>query len=362
MKVCHIIESGATGALAMVLLAAETQRDLGHQVCIVYCERPGAPAHLRDRVHPDIRLIRLRMRPLMPFLPLWCVRCARILRRWRPDVLLLHSSFAGFFGRLVAGPRFAARTLHFTHCISFMHIQYSSFQRGCFRILERFAHAFCPAAYVAQSEPERALIARELVGASVHLLENAVDDLAERTFRPSAPESPPRVVTCARIAPQKDPQLFAEVCRAARAIRPDIEFEWIGDGDPAARLALRRAGVRVTGWLERDAALRRIAGASAFLLTSLHETTPVCVLEAMFLEVPVVCRNAEWSADVVRDGVNGFLFDDVGAAAAILTAADSDRFAGVAETALSSARKRYSQGRYAAELERICRDLLADAG
>lgn len=343
----------------MALLAAETQRARGHRVLVVYCRRPGTPADLRARTHPDIQLIQLRMRPFFPHLPAWLLRCARELRRWNPDVLLLHGSFAGFFGRLAAGPRFGGGVLFCTHCVSLMHLDYSSFQRAGFRILERFAQVVCPAVYVACARPEQAVIARE-IGAPVRLLENAVDERVRTFRRGGRPRAQlRRVVTCARIAPQKDPESFAAVCRAVRAARPEVEFEWIGDGDPGARRALQRAGVRITGWLARDDALRRVADACAYLSTSIFEGMPVSVLEAMFLDVPVFCRNADWSAALVRDGVTGFLFDDARDAAARLLAADPSARASAAEAACEAAEKRFARERFAAELDRICREAAA---
>ncbi len=340
----------------MVLLAAETQRANGHRVLIVYCKRPGAPADLRVRAHLDIQLLELRMRPFVPYLPAWFLRCARELRRWKPEVLLLHGSFAGFFGRFAAGPRFGGGVLFCTHCVSLMHLDFSSFHRAAFRILEGLAQAVCPAVYVACTRPEQAVITRE-TGAPVRLLENAVDDRV-LTFRRSGRERTGlrRVVTCARIAPQKDPESFAEICRAVRSVRPEVEFEWIGDGDLKARRILHRAGVRVTGWVDREDALRRVANACMFLTTSIFEGMPVSILEAMFLGVPVLCRRADWSAAIVRDGATGFLFDDTDAAAAILLSADASSRAGVAEAAYEAASVRFSRNRFAADLELICRE------
>lgn len=358
VRICHVIESGATGALEMVLLAAETQRLAGHEVLVVYCRRPGAPADMRRRVHADVRLIRLRMRPFLPYLPVWCLRFARALRQCNPDVLHLHGSFAGFLGRLVAGRRFSGRVLFSTHCISLMRLDFRTIERAAIRFLERVAQAVCPARYLACTRPEQEVIAKEL-GAPVHLLENAVSDRVAKEHQPArrARTQLRQVVTCARIAPLKDPATFAQVCRTVRAVRPDIEFEWIGDGDPRARSLLRRAGVHVTGWLDRDAALRRIAGACVYLSTSGWEGMPVSVLEAMFLGVPVLCRRAGWSEAIVRDGVTGHLFDDAGGAATVLLSPDAASRANAAEAALAVARQRFSQDRFASELERLCADV-----
>lgn len=362
MRICHVIEAGATGALEMALFAADIQRRRGHRVLLVYSHRPGTPGDLGTRIHPEVQLAPMRMRPLAAHLPVWWFRYRRALHRFNPEVLHLHSSFAGFFGRLAAPRRFAGRVLYSPHCISLMHLDLSRARRAAYRALERFAQVRRPALYLACSRPEQTVIAGE-IDAPVRLLENAVADDLGAAFRRDRPPTAPlrRVVTCARIAPLKDPEAFAAICRVVRAQRPDIRFEWVGDGDPRARRSLVEAGVEVTGWLSRDAALQRVAAASVYLSTSRWEGLPISVLEAMALKVPVVCRRADWSADIVRDGVTGRLFDDDDSAASVLLDTDQAWCATVAETAWTMARERFSARRFATDLERLCRDKGAGA-
>ena len=356
MRICHVIESGATGSLQMVLFMAEVQRGMGNEVLIVYSRRPGAPADLRARVNPAIKLVHLRMRPLVPFLATWCWGLASLLRQWNPDILHSHGARAGFLGRLVAGRRFARRAFHSAHGISLMRLNATRVERALYRTLERLANTICPAVYLACDEPERELITRE-IQAPVHLLENALEEGLESAYRRQGDQSADvrQVVTCARIADQKDPSLFADICRAVREARPEIEFMWIGDGDRAQRRMLERAGVNVTGWMAREDALRRVAGSCVYLCTSLWEVTPVSVLEAMTVKAPVLCRRAEWSEAFVRDGVTGRLFDDVQSAVRLLLSADSAWRMETAEAAYAVASKRFSQARFAADLARIYR-------
>ena len=360
MRICHVIESGATGALQMVLLMAEVQRGMGDEVLIVYSRRPGAPADLRARVHPAIELVHLRMRPLVPYLATWCWGLASLLRRWNPDIVHSHGSRAGFLGRLVAGRRFARRAFHSTHGISFMRLDMSRVELALYRALERLANKVCPAVYLACDEPERALIARE-IQAPVRLLENALEEGLESAHRRQSNQSADvrQVVTCARIADQKDPSLFADICRAVRQVRPEIEFMWIGDGDRTQRRMLERAGVNVTGWMAREDALRRVAGSCVYLCTSLWEVNSVAVLEAMTVKAPVLCRRAEWSEAMIRDGETGRLFDDAKSAAEAILSEQTAWLHEVAEAAWTAAKDRFSEARFAAGLTRIYRETLA---
>lgn len=354
MRICHVIESGATGALQMVLLMAEVQRRMGNEVLIVFSRRSGTPADLRARIDPTIELAHLKMRPLVPHLATWCWRLASLLRRWNPRVVHFHGSRAGFLGRLVAGRRFARRSFYSPHCISLMHLNLSGFERNLYRTLERFANTVCPSVYVACSAPEQAVIARE-IGAPVSLLENALEEgLEVRYSRRGAIQSiVRRVVCCARIADLKDPALFAEVCGAVRRERPEMEFIWIGDGNLRQRRTLERAGVTVTGWMTRDDALRLVAESCVYLSTSRWEGMPVSVLEAMMLKLPVLCRRAEWSKAIVRDGVTGRLFDNATCAARTLLSVDPAWRIETAEAARKAAMERFSQNRFGADVKRI---------
>ena len=361
-RICHVIESGATGALQMVLLMAEIQRGMGGEVLIVCSRQPGAPADLRAQLNPGIELAYLRMRPLVPHLAAWCWRFASLLRRWNPNVLHFHGARAGFMGRLVAGRRFARRAFYSPHCISLMHLNLSGFERSLYLALERFASSVCPAVYVACSEPERAVIARE-IQTPARLLENALEEGLEAGYRRhSAIRADVRwVVCCARIADLKDPALFADICRAVQEARPEIEFMWIGDGDRRQRRILKRAGVLVPGWMPREDALRLVVESCVYLSTSHWDGMPVSVLEAMMLKVPVLCRRAEWSEAIVQDGVTGRLFDDVPTAARVLLSVDAAWRMKTVEAARTAASERFGQERFAADLARIYRDSQAGA-
>ena len=75
------------------------------------------------------------------------------------------------------------------------------------------------------------------------------------------------------------------------------------------------------------AALRQ---ADAAVTTSRSEGLPVNVLEAMNCALPVVASDVKGNRDLVRDGVNGFLFpsDDEAAFAAAVEKLMNDRASG----------------------------------
>jgi glycosyltransferase involved in cell wall biosynthesis len=96
------------------------------------------------------------------------------------------------------------------------------------------------------------------------------------------------VVMVGRISPQKDPELFATVARSFD--EDDVQFSWIGDGDPEERSALEEAGVAVSGWIPPHELRRRLERAALYLHTAAWEGGPVSTIEAAALGVPILSR------------------------------------------------------------------------
>ena len=175
MKVCHVIESGATGALEMVFLMANVQREMGWEVLVVYSPRPGTPADLHHRVPAGTKLLRLRMSPMLPHLATWCLHFSRLLSKESPNIVHFHGSRAAFWGRLVAGRRYGSHAVHSPHCISLMYLNFPPARHALYRALEQIAYRVCPALYLACSELELLTIERKL-NVKVRLLKNSVDE------------------------------------------------------------------------------------------------------------------------------------------------------------------------------------------
>jgi glycosyltransferase involved in cell wall biosynthesis len=93
--------------------------------------------------------------------------------------------------------------------------------------------------------------------------------------------------------------------------KPDAQFLFVGDGElrdameaEIARLDLVKS-FRLAGWRRDVPALMRCL--DVFVLTSLWEGLPRVYLEALASGVPVVGTRVDGAAEVVRDGVNGYL-------------------------------------------------------
>jgi glycosyltransferase involved in cell wall biosynthesis len=210
------------------------------------------------------------------------VRLLAKVREERPDVVHLHSSFAGAARALL--PRGQA-VVYSPHCYAMERRDCPALVRAGYAVVE-YLLARRRQAVVAVSLREAAISARLNPRTPTEVALNP------------APFVPPRnrsgrrtaeVVMVGRISAQKDPHLFAEVARASRG-RP-WRFAWIGDGDREERADLERAGVAVTGWAPPSRVLERVSRAGLYLHTAAWEGGPIATVEAATLGVPVLSRD-----------------------------------------------------------------------
>ncbi len=335
----------------MVCMMANVLADAEHDIHVIYSPREETPANLGELFAPGVTLHELKMSGPEGVFNIFPLR--RLVRDLSPDIVHLHSSFAGFLGRvatLATLPR--AYVYYSPHCISVMRADIRA-KRFIFAALERLA-CIRQCTYVACSESEREAI-RKWVGQDAALLENAIE-------RPTGdwPKGEPtqgrfRVLTVGGVRYQKNPLLFAEVCKRTLAVAPDVEFVWAGDGEPHLVDAVRSAGGTVLGWKSKLQIYEILQSSSVYMSTSSWEGMPVSVIEAMSLGLPVVATRCAGNVDVISDGVTGFLFDDIEKAVEVVLdlRRDAAKRTHVGSAAMREAAQRFSVGLFKERLQEI---------
>ncbi|WP_063533509.1 glycosyltransferase [Burkholderia sp. MSMB1589WGS] len=358
MKIVQILESSATGTLSMACLIANRLARDGHDVHVIHSLRPDTPADFHVLFDATVKLRHIQMKgvPLLPML----LELRRTLIGIGPDIVHLHSSFAGFLGRIAS--LFALRDAAFfysPHCISFMRRDISALKRSAFVALERIA-CVKRCLYVACSDSERDAV-RSHLRQPVVVVENAVGAMPAPAAdeQEDAREPMFRIVTVGGIRVQKNPQLFAEIARRLRGSR--MRFTWIGDGDAALKAQLREAGVEVAGWLGRTEVVARLRRMDVYLSTSSWEGMPVSVIEAMLLGLPVVASACAGNVDVIRHLQTGAIFRGADDAVELLASIDRDAAlrARLASAARREARERFGEERFFRQLARVYASRLA---
>lgn len=119
------------------------------------------------------------------------------------------------------------------------------------------------------------------------------------------------IVYLGRLTEQKNPVRLMKICRGIVDQLPSVKIAVIGTGDleddthkEAERLKL---GSNVTFLGFQNNPYKILHDSKLMIMTSLCEGTPMCVLEAMSLGVPVVSTPTDGVKVVVENNVTGFL-------------------------------------------------------
>jgi glycosyltransferase involved in cell wall biosynthesis len=288
LRLLHVAEAFGGGVFEMVRLLAEESVNAGHEVAIAYGQRPETPADVPSRFSPAVTLMQTAwvQRSLGAQL-----RTARQLRdfvaEWQPDVIHLHSSFAGALGAFALGS--ATPIVYSPHGYSFEMRDYSRVRRAAFRAIETIvARRVTLVGAVSLDEAE--LVRAKLRHAHVAVVQNGIPELDAPVRPRRRSRRPPLAVTMGRVSPQRQPDACARILREVRDL---VEPRWIGGVRPGSPHAagLRAAAIPVTGWISRDDALEHLDQAEVYLHWTAWDGQPLSVLEAMARDVIVVAHD-----------------------------------------------------------------------
>lgn len=301
VQVVHIVESLATGVLDIV--EAIVRGEPGIQHTIAYWQRPETPDDLETRLGGYATLQKIgnsdgRFSPLNEVRGVWeFLKAARSIPK--DAVVHLHSTKAGIWARIGFAIRFDFRRVIYTpHAAAFLRKDIGKIIPLAVSIVERLLTTIVPTTIVCCSGSEAEEYHRR--GMSARFIYNGLP------YRGRNATKGDRIIVAGsgRLSPQKGGVLFAKI--AEDCTGSNLSFAWIGDGPERSVLGTH---VHVTGWLKPDEVLDALDGASIFMSTSEWEGLSISVLQAMRNGLPLILRRCVGNVDLVRDGVNGYLFD-----------------------------------------------------
>jgi glycosyltransferase involved in cell wall biosynthesis len=309
--VIHVCEALASGILGIVPALANATADHDVPTVVVHGRRPETPTDMTEAFDPRVRLVPVPdwgdRSPLGTFAG--TLRAAAVLRRelsrFDHGVLHLHSTHAGFVGRLV--PAGGWKRFYTPHGYAFLN---DSHPRALRWLTLAAESALAPRAHtLACSRAEGAVAARLARGQGVSVVQNGVDAIA---VEPLTGQSDRRFVVASvgRAAYQRRPDLFVEM-RTLLGEDENTAFHWFGDGPD--RELLVGAGVAVSGWLPRAEAAVAIARTDVLVHFSAFEGLPLSLLEAMTSGRAVVASDLPVIREVLDDA--GILVRDAREAA-----------------------------------------------
>ena len=310
MIIVHIVEPFATGIAMFIKSLTESMPDDMH--IIVHGERNeimAASEVKKNFTNQNTRFIRWRsaqrsIDPIKDFLALSELYniLSRLKRKNMVDAVHLHSSKSGLLGRAACRIAGITNVFYTPNGASFLSAK-TKLTKYIYRQLEKIGHRFggkvvCCSA----SELEEFL----KLGIDAVYINNGIKVRNNLPVITKNPKGKFRIITSGRIEAQKNPALFNSIASYFEEI--DLfEFIWIGDG--ADKKIFTSKNIIVTGWLNNDEVHQYVASSDIYLSTSLYEGLSFAVLEALAFGKPVLLSNCTGNRDIVKNGINGNLFN-----------------------------------------------------
>jgi glycosyltransferase involved in cell wall biosynthesis len=297
LRVLHVVEVFGSGVGIVAKTLAERQAEAGEQVAIAHGRCPETPAEVRAFVAEEVELFELPWERRSIGEQLRARKALRALvHGWRPDVVHLHSSFAGVVGSLALPAELPS--VYTPHGYSFTMRDRGAGKRAAFRALERFTAGRVDVVG-AVSEAEAADARRVAAAAKVCVVPNGIPELdGDLAINREDDGGRPRVVTIGRVAEQHIP---AETAAILAGLADLADVSWVGGNgrNPALDDLVRSHGVEVTGWLERDEVQEILRSANCCLHWTAWDGLPLSILEAIACDVVVVARDIAATREIL---------------------------------------------------------------
>lgn len=303
MKILHIVECFSGGVYDFIKDFVNETSDYNHT--ILYGKRENIKENFKDEFSEKIEFIywenaKREISLKNDFLAL--KEIINLLDKKEYDVIHLHSSKAGFLGR-IAGKIYGKQNkiIYTTHGISFLRKDISSLTLKMYILFEKIGK-FCGGKIIACSKSEAEFIKSK--GIDCEYISNGIK-IEKNIVKPLKIHKTIRIVNVGRITAQKNPELFNQIAEKF-IYDKKLEFIWVGDGE--RRNILKSSNIRITGWLSQKEVSEELKNADIYLSTSSWEGLSLAILQAMNYKLPLLLSNCIGNIDLVEENYNGCLF------------------------------------------------------
>jgi glycosyltransferase involved in cell wall biosynthesis len=312
-RVLHVIDSLHLGGAQEVVLNLATcgSRHFRHEV---------ATMHGRGIYWDRLREAGIKVHSLSPkkHLPLYLATIPALLLANRPDILHCHLIPSNIIAKPLGALLGVPLILNHDHTNDPQRIN-NKFLLALDKTTNQFAHHIIAVAGACRDF----LIQHESIPPEkITLVPNAIDlrrfspgtvRRAESRAKLGLPPDSPVIAGVGRLNPQKNFSGFLDIAVALSRRFPELNFLLAGEGPEEAILRKKASTLRISdrvvfaGYVSDT---RQVyAAADMLLMPSRFEGLPMTLLEAMAMELPVVASKLDGIAEVIDDGLEGFLVE-----------------------------------------------------
>lgn len=294
MRILQIITLSELGGAQSVVVNLANKLSENHDVIVASGEGDGKMWQMLASNVKQERCKHLRrvLSPVDDFLAIFELR--RLYRKYKPDIIHLHSSKAGMLGRIVFPSK---KTVYTVHGFDSIRLAYRKFLP-----IERLMQYACKAIVGVSHYDEKNLKA-EGITHNVSCIYNGIGTIAtEDNLAFGLSQGYKKTVLCiARLYPPKDFGLFM----ATAKLLPQYAFVWIGN---QREVTEHPENVYFLGNIPNAKMYNSIT--DLFVLPTNYEGLPMVILEAMSFGKPVVASNVGGISEIVENGKNGYVVEN----------------------------------------------------
>lgn len=307
MKVLHAAETikGGVATVLKQLVAAQQSDSASFEIrCLI----PADQAEELDTARSENVICWKRKGRSVSALISFAIAFIKTVIAFRPDVVHLHSSFAGVIGRaclILLYPVIRPGVVYCPHAFSFL-METSSGKKNIYALIEKCLLPMTDAIIcVSDYEAEQA----KLSGISekkLFVVHNGVPEKEKKVFRDKAADEPIELLFVGRFDFQKGYDVLMSAMR--KVPQEGLRLTVIGDSVHGTEKFDPLPGAIYTGWLKASQMEQYFKKADVLVIPSRWEGFAMVPLEAMSFSLPIVASDATSLPEVVQHQETGFLF------------------------------------------------------
>ncbi len=307
MRILHVVEPFSSGITTFIINLSSQLKSENHVVFHGSRATADTISDVRGRFDADVKFVlwdsvQREINPFKDIIALFDL--IKFLRNEKFDTIHLHSSKAGFLGRIACFILRIKNVIYTPNSAPFAREDIGFLKKRLFIFLEKVAY-YLAGEIISCGQSEWLLY--KYWGMKSICINNAISISSEMKPKDNIGE-PLRVVFAGIASYQKNPRMFNEIAKEFYGDK-NFEFVWVGDGPLSDELNPEL--MTITGWANSECVEKQISEADIFLSTAQWEGQPFSVLEAMNSGKCLILYNCVGNRDLVIDGENGYLFQTV---------------------------------------------------
>lgn len=347
-KILFIVEAMGGGVFTYIVDLAN-QLVNTYDLFIGYSTRTQTPIDYKEYFDKRIHLINIEnftrsINPVQDAKSFFEIK--QIAKKIKPDIIHLHSSKAGVLGRWAFNGH-SIPIFYTPHGYSFLMTDQVRVKRLFYKLIEYVsAKRYCTTISCSNGEyQESSKFSNRILyvdnGINLHELQKTINSIDVKESQQYT------VFTLGRICYQKNPKLFNQIAEKM----PEVKFIWIGDGE--LRNELIAPNIQITGWIDRNEALKYALNSNVFILTSLWEGLPISLLESMYLKKICIVSDVIGNRDVIKNNINGFVCNTLDEFVKSIEFAKTENLKDLIQVAYTAIMEHYNTDNMASEYTRI---------